>query len=170
LIESVRHYYAVEENAENCFRMGITSIDIERIRPGVTRLVELIRSQVKEQVEQLSTSAGNWLTGDDLKAAMSGATILYREVDGAPCTIKYNRDGSMNGVLGYSNEEQDTGHWRTDEERFYRQWSRWNYGEEKGYYIVIDGDQIKFFNDERQVVDSAFIQLADDTRALMPGF
>jgi GntR family transcriptional regulator/MocR family aminotransferase len=64
LIEPVRHYYAVEENAENCFRMGITSLDIERIRPGVTRLVELIRSQVKGQVEHLSTSAGEgrWST------------------------------------------------------------------------------------------------------------
>jgi GntR family transcriptional regulator/MocR family aminotransferase len=169
LIEPVRHYYANEEHAENCFRMGITSIDVERIRPGVTRLVELIRSQVRDQVEQLSTSAGDWLTGDDLEAAMAGATILYREVDGAPCTIRYHPDGSMTGVLGYSNEEQDTGRWWTDGERFFRKWSRWNYGEEKGYYIVIDGDQVKFFNEEKQIVDSAFIQMADEARALMPG-
>ena len=101
---------------------------------------------------------------------MSGATVLYREVDGAPCTIKYHRNGTMDGVLGYSNEEQDTGRWRVDEDRWYRQWSRWNYGEEKGYFVVIDGDQIKFFNEERQIVDSAFVRLADDTRALMPGF
>lgn len=169
LVEPVSHYYANADEAENCFRMGITSIDIERIRPGVTRLVELIRSQVRDQVEQLSTSAGDWLVGHDLEAAMAGATILYREVDGAPCTIRYHRDGSMSGVLGYSNEEQDTGRWWTDGERFFRKWARWNYGEEKGYYIVIDGDQVKFFNDERQIVDSAYIQLADETRALMPG-
>jgi GntR family transcriptional regulator/MocR family aminotransferase len=125
LVEPVRHYYAREENAENCFRMGVTSLDVERIRPGVTRLVELIRSQVKEQVEHLSTSSGEWLTGEDLRAAMSGATVLYREVDGAPCTIQYHEDGTMTGVLGFSNEEQDTGRWRTHEDRWYRQWSRW---------------------------------------------
>jgi len=170
LIEPVRHYYAKEAHAENCFRMGVTSLDIERIRPGVTRLVELIRSQVKEQVEHLSTTTGDWLTEADLRAAISGATVLYREVDGAPCTIQYHENGTMTGVLGFSNEEQDTGRWRTDENRFYRQWSRWNYGEEKGYFIVIDGEQIKWFNDDKQIVDSAFIRLADDTRALMPGF
>ena len=64
----------------------------------------------------------------------------------------------MTGVLGYSNEEQDSGRWRVEDDRLYRQWSRWNYGEEKGYYIVIDGEQIKFFNRDRQIVDSAYIR------------
>ena len=82
---------------------------------------------------------------------------MYREVDGAPCTIKYHRDGLMTGVLGYSNEEQDSGRWRIEDDRFFRQWKRWNYGEEKGYSIVIDGEQIKFFNDDSQIVDSAFL-------------
>ena len=158
LIEPVRHYYADATNAENCFRMGVTSLEIDQIRPGVTRLVELIRSQVKDHVEHLETTKGDWLKGDDLESVMSGATILYREVYGAPCTITYHHDGSMSGVLGFSNEEQDSGHWRIENDRFFRRWSRWNYGEEKGYSIVIDGEQIKFFNEEGQIVDSAFIR------------
>jgi len=158
LVEPVHQYYADERNARNCFRMGVTSLDIDRIRPGVTRLVELIRSQVKEQVEHLATTHGDWLQGEALVAAMSGATILYREVYGAPCTIRCHADGRMTGVLGFSNEEQDTGRWRIDGDRFYRQWSRWNYGEEKGYYIVIDGGQIKYFNSDEQLVDSGFIR------------
>jgi GntR family transcriptional regulator/MocR family aminotransferase len=165
LVEPVRHYYADERNAENCFRMGITSLPVERIRPGVTRLVEVIRSQVREQVEHLTTSKGDWLKGDDLFAALSGAAILMREVDGAPCTIKYHQDGSMTGVLGFANEEQDQGRWRTDDDRFYRQWSRWNYGEEKDYSIVIDGDQIKFFNEDGQIVDSGFMLRSSDEKA-----
>jgi GntR family transcriptional regulator/MocR family aminotransferase len=166
LVEPVRHYYADERNAENCFRMGITSLPVEQIRPGVTRLVEVIRSQVREQVEHLTTSKGDWLKGDDLFAALSGAAILMREVDGAPCTIKYHPDGSMTGVLGFANEEQDEGRWRTDDDRFYRQWSRWNYGEEKDYSIVIDGDQIKFFNEDGQIVDSGFMLRSSDEKAL----
>ncbi len=158
LIEPVRHYYADETQAQNCFRMGVTSLPVEKIRPGVTRLVELIRSQVRSSAESLATTGGTWLTGVELDETMSGATILIREVDGAPCTIKYHADGSMTGVLGYSNEEQDTGRWRTDGELFYRQWSRWVYGEEKGYFVVIDGEQIKFFNSDRQIVDFAFFQ------------
>lgn len=159
LIEPVRHYYALEENAENCFRMGVTSLEVDRIRPGVTRLVELIRSQVKDHVEHLSTTKGEWLKGTALETAMSGSMILYREVYGAPCTIKYHHDGRMTGILGFSNEEQDTGRWRIENDRFFRQWGRWNYGEEKGYYIVVDGEQIKFFNEDGQIVDSAFIHL-----------
>ncbi len=166
LIEPVRHYYANEQTAENCFRMGVTSLPVEQIRPGVTRLVEVIRSQVREQVEHLTTSTGDWLKGDDLFGALAGAAILMREVDGAPCTIKYHADGSMTGVLGFANEEHDKGRWRTDEDRFYRQWSRWNYGEEKGYSIVIDGDQIKFFNDDGQIVDSGLILRTADKKSL----
>ncbi len=161
LIEPVRHYYAIEERAENCFRMGVTSLALDQIRPGVTRLVELIRSQVKGQAEHLSTTSGDWLTGEALKLTISGATIFYpHEVPGAPCTIKCHPDGSMTGVVGFSNEEQDTGRWRIEDDRFYRQWQRWNYGEEKGYYIVIDDDKIKYFNADKQIVDSAFIRLA----------
>ena len=144
--------------AENCFRMGVTSISVEKIRPGVERLVRLIRDLVKGQVEHLSTSSGAWLRGDELRQAMSGATVLYREVYGAPCTIVYNPDGSMNGTLGFANEDRDTGTWRVDQDRFFRRWNRWVYGEETGYYIVIDGDKIKFFNADRQIVDSAFIR------------
>ncbi len=161
LVEPVKHYYAQEETAENCFRMGVTSLPIERIRDGVARLVDVIRSQVKEQVEHLDTTTGDWLKGDDLKTAMAGSTILYQEVYGAPCTIKYHRDRSMTGVLGFSNEEQDTGRWRIAKDRFYRQWSRWNYGEEMGYSIVIDGEQVKFFNEDGQIVDTAFLLRAD---------
>jgi GntR family transcriptional regulator/MocR family aminotransferase len=97
---------------------------------------------------------------------ISGATIFYpHEVDGAPCTIKYHPDGSMTGVLGFSNEEQDTGRWRIEDDRFYRQWRRWNYGEEKGYFIVIDDEQIKFFNSDRQIVDTAFFHPGIDAEA-----
>jgi GntR family transcriptional regulator/MocR family aminotransferase len=161
LIEPVREYYAEPEHAENCFRMGVTSLPLERIRPGVERLVELIRSWVRPHVEHLASTRGEWLRGEALRQTMAGATTLYREVDGAPCTIRYHRDGRMTGVLGYSNEEQDSGRWRIDGDRWYRQWENWNYGEEKAYSIVLDGDQIKLFNEDGQIVDSMLLLRPD---------
>jgi GntR family transcriptional regulator/MocR family aminotransferase len=161
LIEPVQHYYAIKTNAENCIRMGVTSLTVERIRPGVERLVRLIRDLVKGQVEQLETSSGEWLRGGDLLAAMSGATVLYREVYGAPCTIEYRPDGEMAGRRGFGNEDSDAGRWRVEGDLFYRKWDRWVYGEETGYYIVIDGDKIKYFNSDKQIVDSAYIRVAD---------
>ncbi|MGB5412968.1 MAG: PLP-dependent aminotransferase family protein, partial [Woeseiaceae bacterium] len=163
LIEPVEHYYADRRNAQNCFRMGVTSLPQDKIRPGVERLVQLIRELAKEQVEQLGRSSGEWLTGDDLRAAMSGATVLYREVYGAPCTIVHHADGSMSGRLGFASEDADSGQWRVEGDRFVRRWDRWVYGEETGYYIVIDGDRIKYFNADKQIVDSAYIRLGDRT-------
>jgi GntR family transcriptional regulator/MocR family aminotransferase len=141
--------------------MGVTSLGKEKIRPGVEKLTELIRTLVKGQVEQLSTSSGDWLTGDELQRTMAGATVLYREVYGAPCTIEHHPDGKMSGILGFANEDKDQGRWRVDGDRLYRKWSRWVYGEEAVYYVVIDGDKIKYFNSDKQIVDSAFIRLTD---------
>jgi GntR family transcriptional regulator/MocR family aminotransferase len=160
LIEPVVHYYANRDNAENCFRMGVTSLAVDKIRPGVERLVGLIRELVKGQVEHLSTSTGRWLKDEELRQVMSGATVLYREVHGAPCTIEHLPNGAMTGRRGYANEDSDSGSWRVDGELFYRKWDRWVYGEEKGYYIVIDEDKIKYFNSDKQIVDSAFIRLS----------
>ena len=160
LIEPVEHYYAIRSNAENCFRMGVTSLTVEKIRPGVERLVGLIRELVKGQVEHLPTSVGRWLTGSDLERAMSGARVLYREVHGAPCTIELLADGKMLGKRGYANEDGDSGTWWVEGERWFRKWDRWVYGDERGYYSVIDGDKSKYFNDEQQIVDSAYIRLA----------
>jgi GntR family transcriptional regulator/MocR family aminotransferase len=139
--------------------MGVTSLAVEKIRPGVERLVGLIRDLVKGQVEHVSTSTGRWLTGSELQQVMSGATVLYREVHGAPCTIEHLANGTMTGRRGFANEDSDTGSWRVDGELLYRKWDRWVYGEETGYYIVIDGDKIKYFNSDKQIVDSAFIRL-----------
>ncbi len=163
LIEPVNHYYANPDKAENCFRMGVTSIVVDKIRPGVERLVELIRELVKEQVEHLDNSAGEWLRGEELAQRMAGATVLYREVYGWPNTIVYNPDGSMHGRRGFANEDEDHGTWRTEGDRWFRQWDRWVYGEERGYYIVIEGDKIKYFNEQRQLVDSAYIRFADSS-------
>ena len=161
LIEPVSRYYANKDRAENCFRMGVTSLVVDKIRPGVERLVKLIRELVKGQVEQLTTSSGDWLKGDALVEAMSGATMLYREVNGWPCTIIYHPDGSMTGTRGFANEDGDAGHWRVDGDRLFRRWDRWAYGEEKAYFIVIGGGKIKFFNDDQQIIDSGFIRLSE---------
>ena len=167
LIEPVSRYYAIKEHAENCFRMGVSSLVVDKIRPGVERLVELIRELVKGQVEHLTTSSGSWLQGSALADAMSGATLLYREVNGWPCTIVYNPDGSMTGTRGFASEDHDVGIWRVEGDRFFRKWDHWVYGEERGYFIVIDDDKIKFFNDDKQIIDSAFVRLADRSTATL---
>lgn len=168
LIEPVERYYADPASAERCIRMGVTSLPREQIRAGVEKLIELIRSLVRDQVEHLDSSRGNWLRGEELQQALSGATVLYREVYGAPCTIVHHADGRMTGTLGFASEEKDYGRWYVKDDLFYRRWTRWNYGEEKAYYVVIDADKIKYFNSNRQIVDSAFIRVAGSTPPSAP--
>ena len=55
----------------------------------------------------------------------------------------------------------DEGTWRVEGDRFLRRWNRWNYATESAYYIVLDDERIKYFNEDRQIVDSARIELAD---------
>ena len=161
LVEPVGRYYADKSSAENCFRMGVTSLVVDKIRPGVERLVGLIRDLVKGQVETLSSTSGTWLTGAELEQTMSGATALDREVYGWPATYIYHPDGTMSGTRGFANEDRDEGRWWVEGDRWYRKWSRWVYGETKSYFIVIDGDRLKFFNEEQQIVDSMYIRLSD---------
>lgn len=158
LIEPVGHYYAAEEHAQNCFRMGVTSLPIDKIRPGVAELTELIRMLVSTRVERLETSVGEWLTGDDLQRAVSNKTIIYNVVYGVPCTIDLHADGRMVGTAGFANEDCDVGRWWVEGDRWHRQWEKWVYGEERAYFIVIADDQIKWFNADHQLVDSAFIR------------
>jgi GntR family transcriptional regulator / MocR family aminotransferase len=158
LIEPVARYYADPGRAENCFRMGVTSLPLERIRPGVVELTELIRVLVSGRVEHLETSVGRWLTDEELRAAMANKTIIYNVVYGVPCTIDLHADGTMIGTAGYANEDCDTGRWWVDGDRWHRQWKQWVYGEEAAYYVVIHDDHIKWFNETHQLVDSAFIR------------
>lgn len=158
LIEPVGHYYARPEYAENCFRIGVTSLPVEKIRPGIAELTELIRTLVSGRVERLETSVGEWLTGSDLVRAMSNRTIIYNVVYGVPCTIDLHADGVMVGTAGYANEDCDVGRWWVDGDRWHRQWQKWVYGEATPYYVVIDDEQIKWFNADHQLVDTAFIR------------
>ncbi|MEO1248079.1 MAG: PLP-dependent aminotransferase family protein [Pseudomonadota bacterium] len=161
LLEPVADYYLDPTRSENCFRMGVTSVPQERIVPGVRRLVELIRRLVRGQVEQLDSAVGEWLRGDDLERVMSGATVRYQEVYGTVCTIELHPDGRMSGDMGEAAQDTDTGTWRVEGDLFFRRWDRWNYAAEAAYYIVVDGETVKYFNEDRQIVDSATIQTAE---------
>jgi GntR family transcriptional regulator/MocR family aminotransferase len=160
LIEPVEHYFAGPEHPQCCFRMGVTGVPVEKIRPAVQSLAMLIRDLMSGRQERLDNAAGERLQGEALRAAMSGATILCRTVYGDPCTIELLADGRMLGRAGYANEDCDTGRWWVDGERWNRQWQQWAYGEPTAYFIVIEEDRIKWFDGAQRQVDSAIIRRA----------
>ena len=99
---------------------------------------------------------------------MAGATIICRTVYGDPCTIELLEDGRMRGRAGYANEDCDHGRWWVEGARWNRQWEHWAYGEATAYFVVIEGERIKWFDSTHRQVDSAIIQQRVRSRLMRP--
>ena len=66
-------------------------------------------------------------------------------------------DGTLTGRAGYSDEDQDSGRWWVEGDRWFRQWKQWAYGESVGYHTVVDGEQVRWFSAEGLLLDTAVI-------------
>jgi GntR family transcriptional regulator/MocR family aminotransferase len=146
---------ASTEAAQFC--MGITSIKAERIRAGVQELARIIRADPRLGSRRLQDEGLAPLAGNALKRALSGATLLYNTVYGEPCTLTLSADGSLSGRAGYSNEDRDTGRWWVEGGLWFRQWHHWAYGEAMGLQTVIDGEQVRWFNTDGLLIDTALV-------------
>jgi GntR family transcriptional regulator/MocR family aminotransferase len=143
------------------FRMSITSLPLAKIRPGVAALSEVIRDHLGGAIETIDLARRPFMSGANLKAKLSGASLLCRTIYGTPCTITLLPDGRMTGESGLAGEDRDQGEWWVDGDRWFRRWTVWNYGEATGFYTAIAGDQIKWFNDKGRLVDRAVIVWGD---------
>jgi len=149
-----------------CFRMGVTSIEQAKIRKGVEQLAKLIRELAGSQKITLDESTLNPLSHEQLNQQLSCATLICKTVYGAPCTINLCKDGKMTGVAGHENEEADSGHWWIVGDRWFRQWRKWSYGEQEGYFVTLNHredlqpNEISWFNKKGRLIDTAEIQLA----------
>lgn len=146
LIEPVKRYFAKQDHPENCFRLGITSIPNEKIREGVRKLAELIHLLTAEFGEKLSNAKGKLLSNEALKNILPDVQLECQMVYGVPCIIDLLANGLMNGRTGGKDKEIDTGKWWIEEGMFYRQWKLWGYGETKGFYVIMDGEEMKWFD------------------------
>lgn len=182
LIEPVTDYYFKQSGKHNiqsdeCFRMGVTSIEENKIREGVEKLAQLLRELSGKQKINLEQSEHLPLSKHQLKEQLTGATLICKTVYGAPCTIELLSDGKMTGRAGHADEEYDTGRWWVEGERWFRQWQHWAYGEQAGFFITVDQlpenslkngthihesvryQEICWYNEKGRLIDTAIIQL-----------
>jgi GntR family transcriptional regulator/MocR family aminotransferase len=160
LIEPVGPYYADSKAPRSIFRLGVTSLPLDRIRQGVAALADLMRD-LPGTADAFPETASARLSGEALRTAMSGATLLCKTVYGDPCTIELLPDGQMVGRAGYANEDCDEGRWWVEGDFWCRQWNRWSYGETSSLMTTIVGDRIGWFDAGGRLVDSAVIRRAD---------
>jgi GntR family transcriptional regulator/MocR family aminotransferase len=157
LIEPDTHYYASPQASRNCFRMGVTSIPADRIREGVQQLRELMWELSSGEAELLDMSDPALLREADLERVMPGSNWIYQTVYGDPAAFELGADGSMKGRAGHANEDCDEGRWWVEGDLWCRQWQQWAYGEEGRFYITLQGQQLKIYNTDGRLVDSAII-------------
>lgn len=137
--------------------MGVTSIPRDRIRAGVEMLSRLVRRDPALGSRKLGEEATAPLRGRALHRALAGRTLLYNTVYGDPCTIEVRRDGTLVGSAGYAGEDCDTGRWWIDGDCWVRQWRSWAYGESSALLTIVDGDQVRWFNVDGLLIDTAVI-------------
>ncbi|WP_068547425.1 PLP-dependent aminotransferase family protein [Thalassotalea crassostreae] len=146
LIEPVKRYFALGSSPSNCFRMGVTSIPNEKIREGVRKLAQLIHQLTDEHEEKLSNATGKLLEQQQLEQILPGALLECQMVYGVPCTIELKENGRMIGQTFGNDNEVDTGRWWIENGMYYRKWNLWGYGEMRGFYVIMDGNEMKWFD------------------------
>lgn len=162
LIEPVDHYFGGSGDVPPCFRVGVSSLPLEQIRPGIARLADLIKTLSSETPEALDDANPCWLTRAQLSRAFANARILSKTVYGQPLTIDLFDDGTMVGYAGFANEERDEGRWWVEGDQFCRQWQQWSFSEPRKFFTVIEGDQVRWFDDQRVYIDSGVLRKRAD--------
>ncbi len=145
------------DDGQDALCMGVTSLPEARIRDGVRALSQLLRDDLAPAPHRLDQDPVAPLRGRALRQAMSGVRLLYNTVYGEPCTLELHANGGMTGVAGAGGEDCDQGHWWIEGDRWFRQWQHWAYGEPVGFVVVIDGDQLRWYSDAGQLMDTAVI-------------
>lgn len=147
LIEPASGFFSGQGGA-NAFRMGVSSLPAERIRPGVAALAKVMHNLIAPSLDRLDPSAKSWLDDAQLKAAMTDALLLCRTAYDDPYTVEVRGDGTMIGKAGYAHEDCDEGVWWIEDGHWCRRWNSWSYGDTARFLTLIDGDQIRWYKDD----------------------
>ncbi|WP_163932683.1 PLP-dependent aminotransferase family protein [Paraferrimonas sp. SM1919] len=152
LIEPVKRYFAKNEYPSNCFRLGVAAINQQDIQAGVALLAKLIGDL--SDSKSISQAKGVLLNNASLKNYLEGAVVECQMVYGIPCQIEFKSDGTLIGhTYGKGNEnESDVGRWWIKDNKLYRRWQLWSYGETGRFYVVADNHSLSWFDENHRFV------------------
>lgn len=148
LIEPAGRFFHQDAGAANAFRMGVSSIPVDRIRAGVVALAQVIHELTDPSLDRLSIESRAWLNDEQLAEAMPGSTLLCRTAYGDPYSVEVRADGTLIGKAGYAHEDCDEGVWWIEDNHWCRRWNNWSYGDTARFLTVVEGDQIKWYKDD----------------------
>jgi GntR family transcriptional regulator/MocR family aminotransferase len=151
LIEPAEDYFTAPNSPRNVFRMGVTSLTVDKIREGVAALAQLIQDLTEDEGVNPVIDRSSLLSGAELHDVISGATLLCKTVYGDPYTIEVLADGRLIGKAGYANEDCDEGRWWIEGDYWCRQWNYWVYGEVARFLTVVTDNQIKWYKSDMRL-------------------
>ena len=155
LIQPASHFYAGGSAPRNVFRMSVSGIPEERIRPGVEALGQTLRALLAR--ERKPAEPLTCLDEAKLRERIPGMTLLCKTVYGDPLTIELHPDGRMTGRAGFANEDRDEGRWWLDGDCWCRQWKEWSYAQVARFRIVLEGEQIHWVRADGRLIDSGIV-------------
>lgn len=167
LIEPATPYFADGQGRSNMFRLGVTSLDESRIRPGIEALsremLKLMNAPADAgSPQRLAEDSFPSLPGAQLQRLFSDQRLNYQTVYGEPCIIELFADGSMRGRAGYAQEDRDEGRWWIEGDHWCRQWNEWAYGETGCFLVAREGNRILWLDDDGRRIDEALIAPSRD--------
>jgi GntR family transcriptional regulator/MocR family aminotransferase len=161
LIQPAARFYSGGEAPANVFRLCVSGIPEERIRPGVEALGRTMRGLLVR--ERRKGEPFTYLAEAELRECMSGAVFLCKTVYGDPITIELAPDGSMQGRAGFPSEDLDRGRWWLEGDLWCRQWEHWSYGQALRFRIVLEGEHIHWVSPDGRLIDSGILHRQSGT-------
>jgi GntR family transcriptional regulator / MocR family aminotransferase len=155
LIQPASHFYSSGTAPRHVFRLSISGVPEERIRPGVESLGRTLRALAAR--ERRGAEPFTYLDPAELRERIPGSTLLCKTVYGDPLTIELLPDGLMAGRAGFANEDRDQGRWWLEDDFWCRQWHEWSYGQVARFRIVLEGERIHWVSADGRLIDSGLI-------------
>lgn len=151
--------YLHQNHPRNYFRLSITSIDKEKIRPGLEQIATIINEMLSGFRETLSSAKGRRLSETDINKVMPGSALIGKTAYGDAYTVLMHDDGAIEIAYDNASKETDTGRWWIENGQWWRQFTHSTYGEARGFYVVLEGNIIKWFDQPGDLVDTElFVQ------------
>lgn len=153
LIEPGESYFS-KAGVKHCFRLGFAAIPLDKIREGIANLAQL--SQKLLPPEHIDNAIGVHYKGEQLKALLNSNVVIASDCYHVPYEITFQSDGRMLGLSEHPDDE-DQGYWWIKDDRWFRQWQRWQFAEQGCFAIVVQGKIFKWFDQSGWCVNQGII-------------
>lgn len=119
-------------------------------------------------------AAPETLTGESIKAVLSGSTLNLDTPAGIPLPVHFQDDGTMTAVAGklafFLGSRKDSGKWWIKGSKLCQQWKRWLDGEESCIRVTQDGNKFSWRSDDGKTGTAKMLTPGHPRPQLPPAF